>query len=408
MRKNLKKHIIFLILCVALITILYNIPYELINYPNNMLVTLSELNNLQDKYKNSLITSKVIAYANNEEKEKKLNEYTVKFKLFNLVNIKNLKVKLPNENVVLLGGQCIGISLKSKGAVVVGSNYIITKNGNISPFKNSNLQIGDLITHMNGIEINNMQDISNVLKNYKDGEEIKLNVIRKEQHLEITIKPVLDIQTNTYKLGLWIRDDAVGVGTLTFINPNLNNRFGSLGHAIIDSDTKVKFNVNNGEIYNCNVIGVKKGIKRKPGELLGLFMYGNENKLGIVEKNCDHGVYGVITNKEFLFDKKEMEVGGRITAKPGKAKIRTCLNGQQVEEFDIEIIKTNYQTKPNEKSMVIKITDPRLINKSGGIVQGMSGSPIIQNGKIIGAVTHVFINDPTKGFGLYLDWMLVE
>ena len=373
-----------------------------------MLITKTELSQLNKKLNSVFISSEIMNIsATTEDQEKQINEYTIKYKLFNLFNIKNLKVKVAQTNTVYAGGQCVGISLKSQGIILVGSNYIITKTGNVNPFKESGLVVGDVIVQINEQEVNNVGDIATILANYNGNKELQLLVNRQGAFINLKIKPALDVQTNKYKLGLWIRDDAQGVGTLTFVNPQ-NNRFGSLGHAIIDSDTGVKFNVNGGEIYKCNVIGIKKGKRGVPGELLGLFMYGANNEIGEVDKNVESGVYGVMQDKNFESLLSQYELGGRLTAKPGKAQILACINGMDVNAYDIEIIKTNYQTKANEKSMVIKITDPELLSKTGGIVQGMSGSPIIQNGKIIGAVTHVFINDPTKGFGLYLDWMIVE
>jgi len=408
MHKWKAKNIVF-ILFIALITIvLYNLPYTyLMQFENNMLITKTEFDKLNNNKYSYFVNSEVMQVkAINDEDDKKLNEYTVKFKLFNLINIKNLKVKVADDNIIVAGGNCVGISLKSKGVVVVGSNYIITKQGNMNPFKESGLEVGDVILKINDVEINNIIEIAELLDSYKTPDTLNLKVMRKGENIKLTITPALDVQTNKYKLGLWIRDDAVGVGTLTFIGDN--KRFGTLGHAIIDSDTGVKFDVNSGDIYKCNVIGIKKGKKGLPGELLGLFMYGEQNELGKVDKNTENGVYGYITNNEFAGKMEAYEIGGRLTAKPGRAKILSCISGTEVKEYDIEIIKTNYQSKPNEKSMVIKITDKELIEKTGGIVQGMSGSPIIQNNKVIGAITHVFVNDPTKGFGLYLDWMLDE
>ena len=203
---------------------------------------------------------------------------------------------------------------------------------------------------------------------------------------------------------MWVRDHASGIGTLTYINSK--NRFGALGHPICDSDTKSVISLKDGQLYNCSVLGVNKGSSGAPGELKGLFMQG-KNTQGVIEKNNNYGVFGTIYNdSNFLKKYKEIEIGSRISVKPGKAKIKCCLDGNNVEEFDIEIIKTNYQNYSNGKSMVIRVTDKNLISRTGGIVQGMSGSPIIQNGKLVGAVTHVFVNDPTKGYGIYAEWML--
>ncbi len=407
MLKYLFRHLTFIFCSMLLILILMNIPYNLyVHFKGNAIITSDELNALINN--NFLLGYEKDEYvlALDDGDEEKINEYSAKLKLFNLLNIKNLKVSESDDNVVSAGGDCIGISLQSHGVVVVGSNYIITKDGNENPFKDSGLKVGDVIIEINKKKINNIKDINAILETYKSNEFLTLTILRKSEELSLKIKPALDIQTNKYKLGLWIRDDALGVGTLTFVKND--KRFGSLGHAIIDADTGVKFDVNGGDIYNCNVIGVKRGAKGVPGELLGLFMQGEANKLGIVDKNSDNGVFGKFTNPDFQKKLKQYEIGGRMSAKPGKATILSCVSGTEVDEYDIEIIKTNYQSKANEKSMIIKITDKRLIEKTGGIVQGMSGSPIIQNNKIIGAVTHVFLNDPTKGFGLYLDWMLEE
>lgn len=393
----------FIVLSLLFVAFCLFFPYStLINLQDGVFLTSEEFTNLTKK--SSFFNANVVLASSNDDEE--FNEYVVNFKLFNLFNIKNLKVNVVKTNEVMLGGNCIGLSLKTKGVIIVGSNYIITKNGNINPITNSGLKIGDVITHLNNKEVNCLTDIQNVLNNC-GGNVISVKAKRDGNVFETTIKPELDIQTKSYKLGIWISEDAMGVGTLTFVNPE-NLRYGCLGHAITDTDSGEVLEVSSGEIYKCNVVGVKKGTKGTPGEILGLFIQG-KNIQGDVEKNNEFGVYGnLYNNSELSLGKSKIKIGGRLTAKPGKATILTCVNGTDIEEFDIELIKTNYQSGGKNKSMVIKITDPDLIAKTGGIVQGMSGSPIIQDGKIIGAVTHVFVNDPTKGFGLYLDWMINE
>lgn len=399
------KFLFFILICLAFIFFSAIVPYNtLIALNDGAVLTKEEFEELVNSERGILKANTVLASFDDDNE--KVNEYIVKFKLFNLFNIKNLRVNVVKNDEVLLGGDCIGLNLKSKGVVIVGSNYIITKQGNISPIEKSGLLNGDIITHLNETEISGLKDIENVLEECK-GEEIKVSAKRKGEVFETKIKPELDVQTKKYKLGIWIRDDAMGVGTLTFINPD-TLRFASLGHAIADVDTGENFEVGSGEVYKCNVVGVKMGKRGVPGEILGLFMQGKKIQGG-VDKNCSYGVYGNLNeNCELSLGKNKIKIGGRMTAKPGKAKILTCINGTDVEEFEIELIKTNYQTGGTNKSMVIKITDDDLINRTGGIVQGMSGSPIIQDGKIVGAVTHVFVNDPTKGFGLYLDWMVNE
>lgn len=401
-----RKALNFILICLIFVFMALSVPYStMLLMENNIMLTQDEFNQLINKNPN-LISGNCITAVNDGLNEE-LNQYVVKFKLFNLFNIKNVKVNVVNNNQVLVGGDSVGINLQSRGVVVVGSNYIITKNGNFNPATLAGLNVGDVVVSIDNKEINNINDITSILNNYDGNSLLKVKAIRQGEEFTTEIKPLLDIQTKSYKLGLWIRDDTMGVGTLTFINPN-TLRFGALGHAIADADTKETFDVKSGQLYKCNVIGVKMGKRGIPGEIMGLFVPGRDEQ-GTIDKNNDNGVYGnMFENSDFLNDKKAMPIGGRLTAKPGKAKILTTIDGTKIESFDIEIIKTNYGSGVNSKSMVIRVTDEKLIQKTGGIVQGMSGSPIIQDGKIVGAVTHVFVNDPKKGFGLYLDWMLNE
>jgi len=408
MLKKMFKHAVFTILCVIIAGILLNVPYKyFLMFNDAAIITEQEFSDLKNNNSNIIFKPTInTVFAYNEDKDKAIQEYNVKFKLLNLINVKNLRVKISNENLVYAGGDCVGIALKSKGVVIVGSNYIITKDGNKNPFKDSGLKVGDVVYAIDNQSINSMQDINAVLETAYNNVTYDLLVNRNNQLVTLTISPAFDIQTNKYKLGLWIREDALGVGTITFISGE-NNRFGALGHAIVDVDSGTKFEISGGNIYKSNIVGVKKGARGAPGELMGLFSAGS-NDIGDIDKNVNAGIYGYFSQEELLEDRQQYAIGGRLTARPGKAKILACISGNEVQEYNIEIIKTNYQNKSNEKSMIIKITDKRLIEKTGGIVQGMSGSPIIQDNKIIGAVTHVFVNDPTKGFGLYLDWMLLE
>ncbi|HBP43252.1 MAG TPA: SpoIVB peptidase [Clostridiales bacterium] len=400
--KQKYKYWLFVVIFLIFVMLCCLVPYRDIMLLNdNDYITQEEYNKLLAS--TGFVKAKSVFAGGNEDL---INEYVIKFKLFNLFNIKNLKVNVVKSDEVLLGGDCIGLNLKSKGVIIVGSNYIITKNGNINPMQESGLNNGDIILKLNDENINSLDDIKKVLDN-SNGDSLTVTAKRDGNIFTTSIKPQWDIQTRSYKLGIWIRDDAMGVGTLTFVNPD-NHRFASLGHAITDSDTNQIFEVSNGEVYKANVVGVKKGKRGSPGEILGFFMQGRDEQ-GTVDKNCDYGVYGYLNPDSLLvLGKSRIKVGGKLTAKPGKASILCCVDGETIEEYSIELIKTNYQIGAKSKNMVIKITDPRLIEKTGGIIQGMSGSPIIQDGKLIGAVTHVFVNDATKGFGLYLDFMINE
>lgn len=403
--KRKSKFISFLFLTILFVLICINIPFAFIDLlDEDAIITRQELEEVIKK--NNLFYSTSFSSFANSSNDETLNDYIVEYKLFNLFTIKNLKIKVLEDDKFFVGGECIGFSLKSQGLIIVGGNYILTKSGRINPLLNSDLKMGDLITHINNNEISSIDDIYYELEKY-NGEPLKVKVKRNNQNLILDLIPALDIQSNSYKLGLWVKDEAMGVGTLTFIN-GTKGRFGALGHAITSSLTSNDIEVKNGNIYDCSVVGVKVGKNGIAGELMGVFSLSQE-PIGDVDKNCENGVYGNIANiDDYISTKDEVKVGGRLSVNPGKAKILCCICGDKIEEFEIEIIKTNYQKGPNEKSMVIKISDKDLIKKTGGIVQGMSGSPIIQNGKLIGAVTHVFLNDATKGFGLYIDWMLNE
>jgi len=332
------------------------------------------------------------------------NIATAEVKLFGLFPVKKVKVNEVVEDKIWASGKTIGIALQSKGVVVVGKSPILDSKE--TPPDLTNFEVGDIIMQIEGEEITSSQCVENVINKAEyQGKELVVRAKRNNKPFFTTIKPAYDAQTKRYKLGLWVRDDASGIGTLTFVRPD-NLRFGALGHSISDLDTGTIIDVNNGKLYKCQVLSIEKGAKGKAGELRGLFIQ-NESGEANVDSNTPYGIYGsVYEDSPLMNDLTLVQVGGRMTAKPGKAHILCCLDGKTVEKFNIEIIKTNYQSKSNDKSLVLKVTDKNLLKRTGGIVQGMSGSPIIQDGKLIGAVTHVFVNDPTKGFGIYLDWMI--
>ncbi len=397
------KNIIFIIIAVFFVYLSINFPFFLFShYESDVFLTAEEFDSIKNN--RNLFCNNNILKVSNEEDEK-IKEYVVEYKLFNLINIKTLNLKVADKEIFYAGGNCLGFTIHSEGAMVIGGNYILTRYGKEYPLKESNLQIGDIIIKADDTRIDNIKDITEFLKCYDGKEKIRLLVRRGTSEVEVEIMPALDIYSQSYKLGTWLKDNAIGVGTLTFINDS-TDRFGALGHAVTSGENKNGYKVRDGNLYECVVVGVKASSGGEAGQLLGAFSQ-NQPSLGKVDKNCEYGVFGNI-NKEspLIKNKKTIRIGGRSIAKPGKAKILSCVDGFNVEEFDIEIIKTNFQKSSSEKSMVIRITDKNLIKKTGGIVQGMSGSPIIQNGNLVGAVTHVFLSDATKGFGLYIDWML--
>lgn len=333
------------------------------------------------------------------------NKIKVDLKLLNLFTIKSFY--LSNEEInVYVGGDVMGFSLDGDGVVIIGVGGVETETGKVNTVQNGNIKKGDIIKKIEGESISSVADICRVVNLEENkNRSLQVEIKRNDNTFETAILNALDKNSGIYKLGLWVKDDVSGIGTLTYIRED-DGRFGALGHSICDNDTKTVYNIDGGEMYPCTVIGLKKGMKGKPGELKGLFMQGKNNKRGIVDKNTEYGVFGSVCDEKLQYGKEILPAGGRLTAKPGKAYIRSSIDGNSTKDYEIEIVKTNYQSSSNEKSMVIRVTDKELLEKTGGIVQGMSGSPIIQNGKVIGAITHVFINDPTKGFGVYLDWMI--
>jgi len=322
---------------------------------------------------------------------------------------KSTYVKDNSEIMVYPGGQPIGVKLNIKGVLVVALSDIDSNNGKVpSPAANAGVQIGDSIIKINDVEINHAEDVTRFV-NMEKNSDISLKVQRKNNSniIDIKVKPAVDSKDGKRKIGLWVRDSTAGVGTLTFYDDK-SKKFAALGHPITDADTGTILSVNNGVIVSSNIISIKKGTRGNPGELRGLFM--DESKVkGEIIKNTECGIFGN-GNKSLVNNKfnKPMEIGLRNEIKEGRAEILTTINGLEPELFEIEIQKLLPQSTSGSKSMVIKITDSRLLEKTGGIVQGMSGSPIIQNNKIIGAVTHVLINKPDMGYGIYIEWMLKD
>ena len=411
--KKSKKVFIIIVAFAMLVSVVCfakNIPFSRLSevYSTDY-ITLDELSTIQNKnyfgpfVKMHLKGDKTIDIITKECKY--VYEPEIQFKILDLIPIKSHKLKVIGQDKLYVGGAAIGLVLKTDGVLVVGSSPISTPNGEYDALLNSDLKVGDTILKIEDQTVDGVSSISEII-NKDENKNKELSVVLKRNNRELTtrLKPCYDVKGETYKLGVWVRDDATGVGTLTYVDGS--NRFGALGHPICDSDTKSQIDLKSGKVYNCSILGYEKGVSGNPGELHGLFMQG-KNEQGVVEKNNSYGIFGNLKEDNILVEScKEMEIGGRLSVKPGKAQIRCCLDGTKIETFDIEIIKTNYQSYSNDKSMVIRVVDDDLIARTGGIVQGMSGSPIIQNGKIVGAVTHVFINDPTKGFGVYLDWML--
>ncbi|GGD69995.1 SpoIVB peptidase [Paenibacillus nasutitermitis] len=336
-------------------------------------------------------------------------ETTMKLKLFGKIPFKTVKVNVVPDLRVVPGGQTIGVKVKSAGIMVVGHHQVLRANGSkVSPGELAKLQLGDLIVKINGQFVNEVHKVARIAEEAGGAKQpINLTVKRGSQLFETKLDPVYDTEDKAWRLGLYIRDSAAGVGTLTFFAPD-QGVYGALGHVITDMDTQTAIEVGEGQILQSNVTSINKSQNGEPGEKRAHFI--KESKvLGNIERNTPFGIFGKMTElPDHSYKEQAIPVAFAEEVKEGPAQLLTVVNGQKVERFDVQIVHVTHQSSPATKGMVIKITDSRLLQQTGGIVQGMSGSPIIQDGKLIGAVTHVFVNDPSSGYGCFIEWMLQD
>ena len=330
----------------------------------------------------------------------------VSVSLFDRLFIKNVDVSVLPRTTVIPVGNIAGVKLYTNGVLVVGMSEIEGEDSKTyKPYENSGIEEGDTIVKVNDTIIYSTDDLVENI-NLSNGENVKIQYIHEEETKECSITPV-KTNEDEYKLGLWVRDSAAGVGTVTFYEPS-TQRFGALGHGIADIDTGDLLNISSGEFVTAKILNIKKGEDGNPGKIQGTVE--EQDTIGEITKNTEFGIYGKIEDISNLnIDMtKEMEVAMRDEIQTGKAMILCSLDNQTVKEYEIEITKIYKENNYNNKSMEIKVTDEELIEKTGGIIQGMSGSPIIQNGKFIGAVTHVFVDSATEGYAVFGDLMLKQ
>ena len=404
MRKNFAKIAVVLVLLLSYVYIC-----SINSIPSNIIIFEGENLNLKIATGLTLASknSKTILTASNINKEKINSEGTnnLNLNLFGTIPVKEVNVNVIPKTMVVPLGNAIGMKLYTKGVLVVGMSQIETdKNEKKKPYENSGIEQGDTILEINNNIVGNTEELIKEVENSK-GNTINIKYLRDDKTMQTDITPVKS--KNTYKIGLWVRDAAAGVGTLTFYEPS-TNLFMALGHGISDIDTEEIVNIANGELVTANIVSITKGRKGYPGEIRGTIDEGKT--IGKIYKNTNFGAYGTVKNKNYLEADltQEMEVAPRNEIKEGKAEIICQLENSAKKKYDIEIEKVYINNNQNNKSMLIKITDKELLEKTGGIIQGMSGAPIIQEGKFVGAVTNVLVNDPTQGYGVFADIMIKE
>ena len=302
---------------------------------------------------------------------------------------------------VYVGGMSAGFTLKAGGVQIVGTCEVLSDTGVSSPASKAGLKAGDKIVKAAGIKIETIDELNDIV-NKLQGKTIVLDIIRNKEQIKISVVPVCDKTTKRYKIGILARDSVSGIGTVTYIDGN-TRRFGALGHTVL-GENKQELKISDGVVYECSILSISKGVRGKAGELRGMFL--NNKMLGNAEKLCTCGIFGEIS-VEYRLNELQKAIADSADAMPGNAYIYSTINGVLPVKYEIEIVKVDKNNKEN-KNYVIKVTDDKLLSETGGIVQGMSGSPILQNGKLIGAVTHVFLNDPTRGYGIDIETMLQQ
>ena len=318
---------------------------------------------------------------------------SVTFSLLGLIPVHETRVNVVEERTLIPGGQAVGVALKTRGVLVVSDAA-----------KGRALRAGDVILSADGKNVESTKALSKQVGTAQT-DTVRLEVLRGGQTITVDAQAEPDPSDGRRKLGVWVRDSTAGVGTLTYIDP-ANQAYGALGHAIVDADTGRLLAAREGAILHASIVGVTKGQSGKAGELKGNFLKAGE-QIGSLMENCEYGIYGVLDDMpENLLYPQGLRAGARSAVHTGAASIIATVDADGPQEYGVEIVRCFAQSEPSQKGMILRVTDERLLEKTGGIVQGMSGSPILQDGRIIGAVTHVYLSDATQGYGMYIEWML--
>ncbi len=327
-------------------------------------------------------------------------QYSARIKILGLLPIKTVTIDVFKRQELVLGGQTFGIRLYTQGVIVVGCGNFIYQGKNVNPASEAGIRIGDRLIHANGQTLTSNEQLQQIV--LQSTGPIEFTVVRKNMKFTTTVTPIIPDADSGYRLGLWVRDSTAGIGTLTYFNRTTGN-FAGLGHAVADVDTGEIMPSAQGTICKTDITEIVKSNKGEAGQLSGKFL--NEN-YGRLLANTEEGIFAKCEMTEFE-NEKTVPFALKSEIKIGPAQIYTQLDNDAPQYYDIRIEKIHNNLSEN-KNMVIKVTDPKLLKQTGGIVQGMSGSPIVQNGKLIGAVTHVFIDDPTRGYGIFIEKMLIS
>lgn len=404
MKKFIKFIVLFTLIVIYIYVVAVNaIPKNLILFEGENIDIKTVLGlNIKEQGDKTILTSST---AEGQE-GRKSGTTNLNVSLFNKIPIKEVNVSVLPRTTVIPVGNIAGVKLYTNGVLVVGMSEVQgVDKSKYKPYENSGIEEGDMIISIEEKEISNTNDLVETV-NSSEGKELDIKYVRDGKTLECSITPT-QISKSEYKLGLWVRDSAAGVGTVSFYEPT-SKKFGALGHGITDIDTGDLINIANGEFITTKVLSITKGEAGNPGKIQGTV--DRQRNIGRIDKNTNFGIYGEVQNISALNidTSKEMEVALREEIQTGNATILCSLDGGTAQEYEIEIEKIYTNNDYDNKSMLIRVKDEKLLEKTGGIIQGMSGSPIIQNGKFIGAVTNVLVNDPTKGYAIFGDLMLKQ
>ncbi len=401
MKKFIK---VFTAFCLAAaITALTAAAVMAANLPDEFLVQAGSQLLLDDKIKAISLKDSMSGKTINADKSTNAGaSYQTQLSIFGLIPIKDVNVSVVNERVVIPCGTPFGIKMFTDGVVVVGLTDVETEKGTSNPARDAGIKLGDIITRIGGKNVTTNEDIATVISS-SDGSPLSVILKRGQREMELCVTPVKAKSDGRYKAGIWVRDSSAGIGTVTFYDAG-SGLFGGLGHPVCDIDTGEILPLMSGDVVGVTITDITKGVPGLPGELKGSF--NSSSVAGSLIINTQTGLYGMLNNSPSKH--AAVPVALKQEVREGKATILSTVSSGAPIEYDIVIEKVNMNDSTPTKNLIIRITDRRLLETTGGIVQGMSGSPILQNNKLVGAVTHVFVNDPARGYGIFAENMLLE